>query len=399
MDNVHADSHAVFQPQRTKDGYAPPKLVRSIIDLDLDTDGSLTARHGVSPVLLAAGLHSPESFGEYLIVQQDGTIARIDPSTASKTVLVDDLSATRIVQFVHHADQLLWSNGEVSGRIIEDGTAANWGCEVCPPPSLSVVQGGLEAGLYLVSAAYLDAYGIEHGSSAAAPIMLAPGSGIRVHVPAADASAVAVRVYVGGPDDPLLFWHSDVPCANFPMTVSSLPNGDTQAWTIGLSPPSPAQVLISCGDYVVLGVGNMLYGSLGPAFSLFDMGLETPLPGDILAGAGFSTGFWCVTAKDAYWVTGQRPQQWHVTPLRSRTMFARGSLVAHSSLLPGLSLPPTIVALFLCQWGLAVGLPDGSMLFPTKGRYHVDVTNLLASFQFSDHAGFQQLVIATERLI
>lgn len=106
------------------------------------------------------------------------------------------------------ADQLQWTevNGVVYATngtdylIIEHDRARPWGLPVPLPPRLEVTEGALPAGVYQVTATYLEE-GRESGAPLATTIKVPEGGGIRAHLD----PRYQVRLYISAPDADVLY--------------------------------------------------------------------------------------------------------------------------------------------------------------------------------------------------
>jgi hypothetical protein len=386
MANALDPSHADYQPKAvTGGGLAPPKYLRTLVDVDLDRDGNLTSRCGFTQALsLSGGLRLFSGAG-LLLAQDGGTIVRLIPESSwAKMTLVRGLSTTQQVVFHEHAGQVFWSNGLVQGRITAAGVAANWGCAVCPTPVLHAIAGTLFPGEYQVTANFVDAYGIEHGADVPATITLNGTQALTAGISIIDPAAVLVRFYLSGPDDDRLYLAGDVSISALPVAITALASTTHQCDRIGAVGPEHVTAMVSWRDYLITACESWLYPSVGAAAHLYQpdlMGMEAPEP--ILSGVGLHEGCcWLIGATDAYWISGEsHPKTWKLRSLALRgCTFARGGVAIDSAFVPGLGINAGMpLALFLSNWGLAVGLPDGTMTFPQHGVLLLDVDGRDAS--------------------
>lgn len=396
MNNVLAPSHARFQPRVSNGQPVPPEFMQSIIDLDLDSDGALSTRAGLVQELALTAGKTLWAGADTLLIQEAGTISKVTLGVLNtKTPLVTGLSASARVLFHEHAGQVFWTNGITQGRIAS-GTSLNWGCAVCPTPTVGSTTGSLPVGEYRVAATFVDASGIEHGADLSASITLTTAKAITVLLSAVDAAAAYVRLYLAGPNDDRLFHAKDVAVSAMPTTITTLPMSDYQCNRVGCVGPPAVTALWSWRDYLITASGSWLYPSVGAAAHLFQIdqtGIQ--FPETILAGVGLPTGFWVVGESDAYWVSGDsHPKTWKVIPLNLDCGFAKGGVTLSSGLVPALSIKDaTPIAVFASSIGLAFGLPDGSMLLPMQNRYHLDVAGKVASFAYyRNGANIPQLI-------
>jgi hypothetical protein len=274
----------------------------------------------------------------------------------------------------------------------------NWGCAICPTPTLTGASGSLPAGEYLVAAEFKDAQGVVHASDTAASGVLAATGGITVSISTFDPLATHVRLYLAGPNSDVLYMLRDVPVAQFPYTITDLPTEDTVCWTIGLAPPEPCDFMFAYGDRLMLVDGQWVYPSVGAAQHLYDVGTTAfARPETVLAGGGLPDGFWTVSSKGAYWTSGDQVEAWRVVDQTYPCEFCAGSMQINTAALRGLGLQGGSPAvLFWSKWGLAVGLSQGQMLFPMRDTYNMAVTGKTARFAYRQADGLKQLLVAVE---
>lgn len=392
IDNVHAPDAQTFQIPGERE-----RRIASLVtatDVDLDDDGwPKTRKPATDLITLTSGLRGV-SFGGAMILQDAGELVQFDTDTEATSTLVSGL-VPESAALCAHAGQLFWSDGVKLGRLDADLTPLNWGMDICPTPTLTAVYGNLEPGEYLVAGEYIDASGVVHASDTAGSITLASTGGIQVSLASLDPDAEYVRLYLAGPNDDVLYLLGDVPLNYFPYTINSLPQEDTTCWTIGLSPPQPCDFIFSYGDRLMLVEDQWIYPSVGTAHHLYDIGTTTiARPETILAAGGLVDGFWTVSARGAYWASGDQIGDWRTQDRREKAKFCAGSLLINTADVPALGIDPSPAVLFWCNWSLAVGLPGGTMIFPTRSSYNMDVTGKTARFTLHDDGSdLKQLIV------
>jgi len=395
VDNYHKATHPVFQPGEQ------PTALTACENFLLDDAGIPVVRSGLTSRTTPTAAQDLFSFNrEGLLLIQDGaTIVKVDPSDSySESTLVSGLDDTDAIRFCEHAAQVFYTDGTDYGRIVS-GAAINWGCSLGPTPSLSEVAGSLAAGRYHVALECIDGNGIRHAANKAATITPTTAKAIRVTVSGVDSNATHLRVYVAGPDDDVLYFLADVAVGAFPYDITTLPTEDTTCKSIGLDPPPTHNFAFSYQNHLMLVSGSVIYPSLSAAVHLYDLARhqvgrpEIILAGEGVAAPGSNPGFWTVSAKGAYWASGTVPEQWRQWDLKHQCEFCAGSAIINSASLPFLRLSAgTPVALFMSSWGLAVGLPDGQMLFPYRDSRTETVTGKRVSFAFVDDGDARLLI-------
>jgi len=377
VDNIHPAKDSVFQnPGRNE----PPARLKEAVNVDLSAAGWPSTTLGELEVCSLTSVLSAEFHDGFVYVQDaiDETKSvefKVNPTSGVKTEVISDLDPGAPITFHAHAGQLLWSNGLVKGRIDANHNVLSWGCAVAPTPTLSAVAGtALTAGRYLCTTQFVDSSGIEHGAPKAAAITLDGTKALRVALSAIDSSAVSVNIYLSVPNGTEMFYHSSVLVASLPATITTQAPTRDVVRTMGLAPPIPTTVLGSFRGYMLLGVENFVFPSLGPNVHLYEIGSQTlGFPAPVITVLGLQTGFWVLTASAAYWVTGgDSPETW-TTPDSATMAFAQGGSVITGNYVTGLQLPQQQVAAFLSEFGPAFGTDDGIIIIPTRESYRVDV--------------------------
>lgn len=391
IDNVHLSDAGVFQPRGELEKRLPALV--SAENVDLDNDGWPQRRIGFTRhVALDSGLELFVGAG-LVLVQDGGTIKQFNPADRSTVDLVTGLAADERVIFHLHAGQVFWTNGEVTGRILTDGTALNWGCAV-PSIQLANAIGTLRAGRYLVAATFVDVAGVEHGAGEAEVIVLADGQAISVDIPSLDSAAISVRLYASKPNNTELFFVGDVAVGALPAVIDDVEVSEEPLRTQFLAPPLAGDGLFSYRGVLVLFAETFLFPSYGVNTHLFEIAdVIEARPTQVLAGAGLADGFWTLCEDGAYWTTGDVPENWQTWQRDERT-YAAGALVLSGSLLPALQTPMD-VALFVSEHGLVAGLPGGALMPLQQDRLRLDVAGKRASIVYSEQGQDLRQVLFT----
>lgn len=390
QDTFHTEEHEVFQVGKE----APPRLT-AVINADLDDSGKPYQRAGLTSRLdTTAGL-AVTNFGSYIYVQDEGTIKKLDPSDWSETSPVTGLTADAVVRFQQHAGQLWWTNGEVCGAITSAGVATHWGMTVPATPTLGTTAGDLPAGRYLVACTLEDANGAESGCGKAALITLADATkDITVDVSSPDSNATHVNIYATSANQGGLFWCKQVTVGSLPTTLSTISVSTRPLLTQHMRGPIPADGIFSYMGFLLLFRDQVLFRNNGLSPHTFYVREHVrAYPDNIVAGAGLETGFWLMTDGGAWWISGESPATWSDIRKDSR-QYAGGSLVIHGGLIPALETQ-ALVALFLSEHGLMVGLPTGQLVALTQDRLHLSVQGYHASFAVRQlSTGVRQILFA-----
>lgn len=391
-DNYHAADDRVFDTVSTNEGINPPRRCQLSTNIVFNDEGLPELRPGsVQRITATDGLAAFSALG-MLFYQDQGVIKRVTgTSPYATTDVVTGLNASAVVEFHEHAGEIYWTNGLVNGRIKSDGTAAPWGLTVPPAPTLGTTVGDLPAGRYFVCCVLEDADGIEHATGEASLITLADDStDITVDLSAVDTDASIVRIFVTRTDGDTLYFSTSVAPGSLPATITNVRASSEQIKTQFLSPPIPGDGAFSYNGQIITFNGEYLYPSLGEHAHVFEIDLtEESRLSDLKAGAGLDGGYWAVTARGAFWTTGQPPDGLN-TDKKDNRQYAKGSLVIPGSYLPSLGITDH-VALFVSEDGLMVGRPDGVMQPVSDETQRLDVEGKTARIVYHKADDFNEI--------
>jgi hypothetical protein len=364
--------------------------------VDLDDEGFPQLRSGFTTLTaLTSGLNVFAGAG-LLLLQDNGVIYSVNPSTGATTSLVTGLSTSARVEFHEHAGQIFWTNGVVSGRI-SSGSALNWGLTVCPSPTLDTTPGTLRAGRYMVAATFVDASGVEHAAGKASVIEVDGTEDIIASIGVVASAAVSIRFYCTKPNGKGLFYVGQALVGDAQLTISDVEVSEEPLRTQFLYPPIPGSGIFSYRGYLMTFVDNAIFPSHGVNYSLFDVmrRLETR-PTDVRAGAGLRSGFWTVCERGAFWTTGEKPEDWRTVKLDDRK-YAAGTVIHQGHQLPALEVVSDF-ALFVSEDGLMAGLEDGRLRSLTQDRLYLDVEGKRAQFALCRNGDLRQVLFNLESI-
>ena len=337
-----------------------------------------------------------------LVAHVGEDLCLVDLDAPSITPIASGLSQNNSLRIHPHAGEIWWSDGFISGRILSDGTAANWGDLTPPPPKLEVVTfGSMCAGQYMVAVTFVDQFGVEHTPSEPSVVHVAgtdcsprAGAGFTVSLPWVSPLAVSVNLYITAANGSELYLTTGIEPGQFPITVSSKgrdPWTHYRLDTLSAMPPPPADGIFSYRGFLMVWQDNVVYPSYGINHHLFRTGeYAESFPTTIRGAVGLPEGFWTVTPSGAFWTTGEDPAEWR-TIQRDGFEYAGGGFLMEGKEIPELDVE-TPVAVFASERGVTVGLPNGSLVYLTNDRYHFNVTNKRARFMKRTQRGMRQLM-------
>jgi hypothetical protein len=380
MDNVHADSHAARQPQAGPGGYAPPKYLRALVDLDIDSDGTLTTRPGVADVRSLVDGRRLIAKGGMLLAQERDTLAVLDPQTGTAQELMAGLASTLIAhEWPTGGDRVFCTDG-TQAFCVRAGTVQPWGLRRPADPVVTLVAGALPAASYLIACTWrtgplTDPAVEESGARAPLRYTLPRVGGIAIEVAVPDPTVTHVAYYISRPDqeEPMLAAVVAVNGATATLTVTTSAQLDatkipllTQDWA---PPPTGIAALGSVQAFLLAGVGDTLYRSWAGRPGLFYYGSALQVfPAPVTAIVGLQDGAWVGTTAGLYWLGGDHPATWR------RVFKDPTPVIPEGVLVPGSAVPKLQVgdpvALFVTPLGLVAGLPGGQLVHLTRDVYH-----------------------------
>jgi hypothetical protein len=401
-DNVHVATDDVFQQSKRK----PTQRLRRATDVDLRTAGDPVTRPGLTHVLGVANILELCSAYGLLVAHIDSDICLVDLTNKTYESIYSGVSTLSPVKFHAAAGQIWWTDGSVTGRILPDTTVLNWGAPVPQPPWVTPIVGGMCPGKYQVAVSYVDAAGVEHVVSDSTDVVLggancndpapAAGRGFRIDIPPGPwAGAAAMRLYISEANGSEPQYVMELSPSDFPINVvngGQTPWSDQLARTQGLSPPPAGDGIASYAGYMMVWVGNGLFPSYGANHHVFNLATDALMfPSDIRAVAGLDDGMWVATKHGLFWVSGSgAPSEW-VIRQRCFRPYAAGSIIVPGDDFQDLK-EHRQVAVFVCNDGVVVGLPNGEVVYMTKEHYHFSFTTERVRFARRRQRGMRQLL-------
>lgn len=380
IDNVHPADHEVFQPRMGPD--APFPRLRAATDLDLSDRGRARTRPPVGTVLALTAPEGLLSLGGRLFHQDDGTLYEGD------TALITGLTQRALA--CSHAGLIFVSDGTAHYEI-DAATVRTWGLPV-PTLALAAVEGDLPAGTYHVRASFSDARKNEGGTSKVYAITLNGEQDIAVTVSGATADAVKVNLYAGRAQQRHTSFVVQVAPAATPYTLTTVSVSESDPpRTEGMTGPwTGLRGLLSFRAFLMFWRDNVLVRSEAQEPHLFHGDSIYPFPGSITAVEGLVPGAWIGTDAGLWWMSGQDKDTWIPERKTTAAVFP-GSLQVEGWKVPA-AQTMDMVAVFVAEDGVLVGLPGGAVLNLTPD-YHFTTASRV-SLCASRRADLNQLLIA-----
>lgn len=383
INNVEAETNRVFAVPGNGD---PPAQLRTAVNVDIDKEGWPRRRAGRVKRLDLVNGHSGTSVAGMQLHVSDGNLMQV-MSDGTQDILVPDIGNGKF-NAVEVAGQVWWTNGDKTGAIV-NGTPKPWGVLPPAPPNLSVAEGSMAAGIYLVAVTTEDDDGLESGAHAASVIELIQDGAIRLSGLPTDQPWI--NVYASGCNGRDLFWVIRIP-AQPEFILTQVDQSTDLLENIGLYPPPPGQALGLFVGRLLVASGSALYWSQPVEYHHFRLATDVQMfPKRIDLLAILPAGFYVRSGTETVWIQGDDPETWTRSEVDDRPG-AEGVMY-----IPGRKIPSIKEDGLLPVWvtadGPAVGLPGGHIVHLTDGRLAVD-TYAEAAISYREENGLRQILMA-----
>jgi hypothetical protein len=380
VDDAHTPAFQPATPEKPA-----PAFLRAADNVDVDRSGGYQRRQGRTKRMELTDGHSGISIGGMLLVVDHGELKQVFPDYSTKTLVAglgpDELS------YAEAGGVVYWSNGDMVGRI-QGGQASCWGLRACGPPTLTLTAGNLRAGRYLVATTVVVDE-IESGSRGATAIDVPENCGILVDPHDEDPLADTIEIYCSDCNGSALFWMREgSTLINQVGTSTDLFDG------LGAYPPPAGQIVRAYNGRILVAAGSVLYWSEPLAYHRFHVETDFQMfSSPIVLLEPMTDGFYLAVEDGAtYWVAGAGPENWSPVVINNRPVCSGQALR-----LPGRKLPWAQTEAICAVWGTAdgwaVGLPNGTVKYPTDGRIAVD-THTKATLAYREEGGLRQILMS-----
>lgn len=377
IDNFHEATASVFQPRQDRNHSDPPAAVTAAVDIDFLSSGRFVTRKGATQIReLFAGARLFYKGGMFFVLD-NGTLFLEDLSTNAPTVLIEDIGSNLVAhEWPTGGDQVFFSDG-TKNFAVRAGILTNWGLSTLPAPEVTVVDGALSAGSYLITIAprtgpLSDPSAEEGGAASPAQYTIDYACGISVSV---TASCAYVAFYCSRAEqsEPMLVGASEVIDGKAEFVINSdaqLYAMEAPLFTVNSGPPPTGVTSISSLQaFMLVAVRNAVYRSWPGRPGLFSLNDEFQLfPSTITSIIGLQSGAWVGTASGLYWLSGDSPESWRRVLVFPYPVLPEGAVVPGSAF-PELKLD-SLVAVFATTNGIVVGTSSGQVVALTQFSYH-----------------------------
>ena len=391
VNNVELDTAEVYAGDKNN-----MAMLRSAINVDIDSEGTVSKRAGRTQVLPMTNAHSLYESGDQLYLNNNGALTRVDPSSAlpNTKVLATGLNIHADVSYAEAGGQVFWCNGHERGCIANDAWAF-WGIEPPQPPVLTATaNGGLLPGKYMVALTSSTADGAESGARVSSLITLTQTGGILVGVITPDPNAAYVDIYVSTLNGDELFWVRQEEASIGEVEIQAIGNSRDPLREMGCYPPPPGAHMVQLyRGRLLVAAGDTLYWSQPLAYHLFKVKEDLQMfPNPIVMMVALNDGFYVSDGEVTYWVSGDDPENWTPTEIDDYKVLAGEALVLPGRKFPALKTSDE-VAVWASEKGPVVGLSTGQVVHLTEHDVAVQ-PHKKASLVFREEAGLRQLMMS-----
>lgn len=356
-------------------------FLRSGVNVDLTTPGTLKRRQGFDSALNGTDCHSLFARGDEAYVV-DGTALYAlsgDPGALVKTAVRTGLTPGQRLSYTMVNDDILYTDGSTLRRL---SGAQDFPVSVpmlSPEPAVTAVAGSLPEATYQVCFAYVDANFQQSGSTT--PIAVT-GTGIAIsNLPAAFPSDVAgVMVYMTPPNGDLLMLAQVLTAPQTTLNITSPPTLSGQCPTLLLRPmPGGSIVRHNNGRLLVASGKNLFYSE--PFSNLYDPAKNfIPFSTTINVVESLTAGFYVATDDKTFYFGGD------ITNTPARVVLPYGGIAG-----TGGAYPDKLRCWWMSPRGLVQGDDAGNVKNVQEDNIAMNPAQLGASM-FRERDGIKQVV-------
>ena len=267
-------------------------------NIDINNAGKMQRRESELLVQAMTGAHS--MFENYIV--RDSVLYTYTLGPYAET-LAKALTSNARMTWVREGADIYYSNGTDSGRIT-GGTFYPLGLPTPTAPTCSTIAGTLMAGTYQVAVSqFNNVNGEEGGISPARNVALSAAGGIRVTLPALDAGATRINVYLSTVNGSVPFLVGSYTGAT--KDISAMP-ATTREANERFEAPLPAGRLFLSGSKLCSIVGKLVYVGLPYRYGYYDVvagWLE--FPEAVAVAVENQGGTYIATTEKTHWFPGE----------------------------------------------------------------------------------------------
>jgi|GEM_PF-1953629 len=252
-DRVRQDSWVAGINNRDDWRKTPGNALRDSINVDVAQDGSLSLRTGFEWIYEGSAVRGALPVGDHILIADGSQLIDFDTRTGTFAVLGTIAGAGRFIGAVHN-EELFFCTENQTLRY-RAGVLRPWGVPTANSQPLPVlVSGGLLAGVYQVAMTWLNDFGEEGGTVAAARIVVGTGQGLQVDLPVKDGHTPLL--YVSPPDGATLYLQANGAGRHL---IPSVRDDTARLETMHVREPSPGDRIASHNGVIAIAAGSTIW--------------------------------------------------------------------------------------------------------------------------------------------
>lgn len=244
---------------RRSDHDIPDDTLRDGVNIDVLSSGKVRLRNGLTQRVADSNAHSGFSDGTKVVWATPTALKVADANFDSATVLTSALLAKPLSYVALHGE-IYFSNEDINGKILADGTYEAWGITPpAAPPTCTPVAVGTRR--YQVTCTFVTATGKESGAPIGAEVLCGdiPNIIVTAIPQSGDSRVVATRLYVTNIDGAVFYRAYDVPAGVTAWTLTGFFANGATLKTQFMEPPPPGQLLEYFDGAVYIASGSTLW--------------------------------------------------------------------------------------------------------------------------------------------
>jgi hypothetical protein len=369
-----------------KDGREVRSFLRSIVNADLTSQGTLRRRQGYARVIAGTACHSFWADGAVAYFADGANLVRMNPDVSYSTIH-SNLAYGAPVSFAAVGTDTYYTDGARLRRLAADGTDHAAGVPLLlvePTVTAAPGAGSLYAARYSVCVTQVNEDGEEGGSSIPQQVELTADGAITVSgLPTSfPAGVAALRIYLtpGNATTLMRAMTLAAPAASVQITV--MPVLGARCPTVLMAPMPAGRIVRHLNGRLFVVVGNTLFYSepYAPALRNPARGwVQFPAPITMLEPC--INGFF-IAADKTYWVPGD------IASAEMVPVLPYGAVLGTSG-----SVPDELACWWMSHQGMVRGAPDGTVKNLQEENVAVDQAATGAAL-YREHDGMKQAVAA-----
>ncbi len=280
------------------------QYLRQAINVDLNDAGLLSRRKGQTLVSALTAPHSLWSDGLRTLFVQGGNLREITDFDTFTSSSVMALTSNSRMAYEAVNGHIYFSNGTDQGRLMSgESTATPWALATPANPTIAVISGALNPGIYQIAISYARSNGEQSGTSEYQAVELSSAGAFHLTLPGSVPGADFINLYLSGANGEVPLYHSQVAVGTPTATLTTPPTGHSAPHPF-MQPQPAGQCLALHNGRLLSAVGPLLTYSPAYAPGLYiPFSDYIPFPDDITNIAPVPGGVF-VTADKTYWLEG-----------------------------------------------------------------------------------------------